>query len=339
MGIAQFPKIGLGGAGLGNLYRAVSDAEAAAAIEAALSGGISLIDTAPYYGHGLGEARIGVVLHSWGGRKPVLSTKVGRILEACAPRDVGDFGFVDPLPMRPRFDYSRSGIRHSLEGSLERLGLERVDIALVHDVGRQTHGEAHLPVLRQVIGEAIPELERMRSEGLIRYIGIGVNECDVCFDVMREVRLDCILLAGRYTAIEQPALTSGLLDLCAERGVRILAGGIFNSGLLSDTPSRQSTYNYLPATPEALSRAQRFWEICGRFGVPPQAAAIQFPIGHPAVSTVLIGARSATEVAKGLEWRNMPIPAALWMALKEAHLIEPSAPCGGASNKENGSCV
>src|SRR5882724_7637232 len=208
----DIPAFGLGCAPLGNLYRRLSNEAAFATIHAALMAGISYLDTAPFYGHGRSEQRIGEALRARTGPRPRLSTKVGRVLDPVAPGGEGDFGYADPLPFRPRFDYSKDGVRRSLEGSLSRLGVARIDMALIHDIGRLTHGEAHPVLLRRVLDETLPALEQARSEGLVGAIGIGVNECEVCLELLAHAPLDCILLAGRYTLLEQPALTSGLLD-------------------------------------------------------------------------------------------------------------------------------
>jgi D-threo-aldose 1-dehydrogenase len=324
--------MGLGGAGLGNLYRAVSDEEAKGAIHKAIASGFGLIDTAPYYGHGLSETRIGAALDLLRDARPLISTKVGRVLEPVDRGDPGDFGFADPMPFRPRFDYSRAGVARSLAGSLERLRIDRIDIALIHDIGAATHGAEHPQILRQALDEALPQLEAARDDGLVCDIGIGVNEWEVCIEVLERARLDCILLAGRYTLLEQPALTSGLLDLCAERGVRVYAAGVFNSGLLATRPSESSTYNYLQAPPEVVGRARRLWDTCEAFGVAPQAAALRFPLGHPAVAGIIVGARNATEVAKATFWRRTEIPAELWEALKDEGFIAREAPTPVASN-------
>lgn len=325
----EVPSFGLGCAPVGNLYQAIGEAQAIATIHAALAGGIGFIDTAPYYGHGRSESRIGEALSGWKGARTVLSTKVGRVLDPVAPGRQGDFGFADPLPFRPRFDFSRDGVRRSLEGSLARLGVERIDIALIHDIGRQTHGDAHPSVMRLVLDETIPELHAAREEGLLRWIGIGVNECEVCLELLQHAELDCILLAGRYTVLEQPALSSGLLDICTARAVPLLAAGVFNSGLLSARPVAASKYNYENAPVEILARARRLWETCEKFGVSPQAAALQFPAAHPAVASTIVGARSPDEVADILRWRTEPVPADLWTALKKDGFIAADAPVPG----------
>ncbi|HVZ98867.1 MAG TPA: aldo/keto reductase [Caulobacterales bacterium] len=319
-------QLGLGGAAVGNLYRAVTEPDAEAAILGALEGGFELIDTAPYYGHGLSELRIGAALRKWQGPAPLISSKVGRVLDPVAPGEEGDFGFVSPAPFRPRFDYSRSGVRRSLEESLERLGVAKLAVALVHDVGQLTHGQAHAQVLRQVLDEALPELWRAQGEGLVGAIGIGVNECDVCHEILARAPLDCILLAGRYTLLEQPALTSGLLDVCAGRGVSVMAAGVFNSGLLATAPTSASTYNYARVPQPMLDRARAIWSLCQEHGVAPQGAALRFAAAHPAVSHTIVGARSRAEVDELIAWRAAEIPGALWTALKARGFLSAEAP-------------
>lgn len=321
MGFA-LPPFGLGGAGVGNLYRAVSDAEAVATVHAALEAGLGYIDTAPYYGHGRSETRIGMALREWGGARPIVSTKVGRALDRDpAP---GDFGFANPLPFRPRFDYSRAGVRASLEGSLQRLGVARVDIVLVHDIGCAEHGQDYGAQLSRVLDEALPELDAMRREGLLSFIGVGVNEACPVLDVLDRAPLDCALIAGRYTLLEQPALE--MLERCAEAGVRVIAGGVFNSGLLASPPGAHSTYNYAAAPAPVVARALAIWTACERLGATPQAAALRFPLAHRAVASVVVGARSPREVAEIVAWRDAPLPPALWETLKLEGFIAGAAP-------------
>jgi D-threo-aldose 1-dehydrogenase len=321
----ELPPFGLGGAAIGNLYRAVSVTDAVATVHAALEAGLSYIDTAPYYGHGRSEARIGMALREWGGAKPSISTKVGRVLEP--DPSPGDFGFADPLPFRPRFDYSRASVRRSLEGSLERLGVARVDIVLVHDIGRAEHGPDYEARLRCVLDETLPELEAMRREGLLGWIGVGVNEPGPVLDLLGRAPLDCALIAGRYTLLEQPALDA--LERCAEAGVRVIAGGVFNSGLLASSPSPASTYNYAPAPDAVLARARAIWAVCGELGAAPQAAALHFPLTHRAVASVVVGARSAREVAEIAAWRDGRLPPRLFEDLQSQGFIAEGAPIDG----------
>jgi D-threo-aldose 1-dehydrogenase len=187
-----------------------------------------------------------------------------------------------------------------------------------------THGAEHPRVLRQVLEETLPALREASTQGLVDRIGIGVNEWEVCVELLSQVELDVVLLAGRYTLLEQPA--SGMLDLCAALGVRVLAGGVFNSGLLATRPGGASTYNYEPAHAAVIERARRLWDLCAEFGVAPQAAALQFPTAHPAIGTVLAGARSPQEVAEIASWSQAALPAELWARLRETGFIARDAP-------------
>lgn len=330
-GKLEMPDFGLGCAPIGNLYRPLSDDQAIATVHAALRAGVRYLDTAPYYGHGRSEQRIGEALRGWSGPRPTLSTKVGRVLDPVTPGNEGDFGYADPLPFRPRFDYSRDGVRRSLESSLARLGVDRVDIAFIHDIGRLTHGEAHPAVMQQVLDQTLPALDAARGAGLIKWIGIGVNECEVCIELLGRASPDCVLLAGRYTLLEQPALTTGLLDLCLKKGTKLIAAGVFNSGLLATKPTASSPYNYGDVPKEVLERAQELWGVCEAFDVPPQAAAVQFPAFHPATIATIVGAKHPDEVAQVLQWRRMPVPAALWTRLKKDGFIVGDAPTQAAS--------
>ena len=325
-GKIDLPDFGLGCAPIGNLYRPLSDEQAIATVHAALRAGVDYLDTAPYYGHGRSEQRIGEALRAWSGPRPRLSTKVGRVLDPVAPGEEGDFGYADPLQFRPRFDYSRDGVRRSLEGSLARLGVERVDVALIHDIGRLTHGDEHPGVMRRVLEETLPALEAARTEGLIRWIGIGINECEVCIELLEHAPLDCILLAGRYTILEQPALTTGLLDLCLKKGTKLIAAGVFNSGLLATRPTVSSPYNYADVTDAVLRRAQGLWNACEEFDAESQAAALQFPALHPAIMSTVVGAKHPDEIAQVLMWRRASVPAALWTRLKKDGFIAGNAP-------------
>jgi D-threo-aldose 1-dehydrogenase len=318
--------MGLGGAGIANLYRSVSADAAEATVHAALERGFHLIDTAPYYGHGLSETRIGRALASWRGPRPLICSKVGRVLVPVPPGAEGDFGFVDPLPYRPEFDYSRDGVRRSLDGSFHRLGIDKLDIALVHDIGARVHEQEHAQRMREFFDETWPALEEARAEGLVDRIGVGVREWEVCVEILDRAPIDVVMLAGRYTLLEQPALTSGMLDLCLHHGVRVLAAGVFNSGLLASKPSRESTYEYLPVSADVLARAFDLWNACEELGVPPPAAALQFPLLHPAIATVVVGPRSIAEVEQLARWQKTPIPVDFFDALRRRGLIHQEAP-------------
>ncbi len=321
-------RLGLGGAPLGNMYAAISDGQAQAVLQTAFADGCSTFDTAPHYGNGRSEQRFGTFLSGVARDSVVLSTKVGRLLrpDDRAPRDSG--AYVDMLPNTQRFDYSAKGVRRSIHDSLERLGLERIDIAYIHDCSAMTHGERAPAVLREVIDEAMPELRRIRHEGLIRHIGVAVSDWRVCVDLLQEADLDCLLLAGRYTLLDQSAAAQ-LLPLCAARGVRVAVGGAFNSGILATGVKQAAAplrFNYETARPEWVARAAAIEELCERFGVPLRAAALQFPLAHPAVEVVLAGVKTLAHWRDALAKMQLGIPAGFWDALRAARLIPESAP-------------
>ncbi len=315
------PGLGLGCAGIGNLYAEVSDGEAAAALAAATAGGIRHYDTAPFYGHGLSETRLGDFLRATGADVQ-LSTKVGRGLAEGPP--LVETGFVGAPPLRPYFDYRADSVLGQVDESLRRLGRDRVDALLVHDIGQLTHRDDHPARFREALEGAFPALQSLKSQRITRAIGIGVNEVAVCLETLAEVELDCILLAGRYTLLEQPALDE-LLPLCVARGVEIIVGGPFNSGVLAGG----AHYNY-GAVPAAIAaRVAALRAVCSAFGVPLAAAALQFPLAHPAVVRVIPGARSVAEVEANLAMMAVPIPAALWADMKAKGLLRPDAPVPG----------
>lgn len=320
-------KLGLGGAPIGNMYSAVSDDDAQAVLSAAFADGCRTFDTAPHYGNGRSEERFGRFLRGVERDEIVLSTKVGRLLEPDpnAPRDFG--AYVDVLPNRQRFDYSAAGVRRSLEDSLRRLGVDRVDIAYVHDCSAMTHGERAPAVLKQVIGEALPELARLKRERVAGRIGVAVSDWRVCVDILREAALDCLLLAGRYTLLDQSAFAE-LLPLCEESGVRLAIGGPFNSGILATGAKATAPlrFNYEPAPGAMVERARRLETVCEELGVPLRAAALQFPLAHPSVDTVLVGVKTLAHWRDAVEKLAHPIPPAFWDALRSAHLIAERAP-------------
>jgi D-threo-aldose 1-dehydrogenase len=301
----EVTELSFGGAALGNLFTAVSDSDAQDAVDAAWAGGIRAFDTAPHYGLGLSERRIGAALAGRPRDDYVLSTKVGRLLEPAGP-DAGrdPEGFDVPADLVRRFDYSADGVRRSLEASLGRLGLDRVDIALIHDP--DDHAE-------QAFGEAYPALEKLRAEGVVRAIGVGMNQAQVLTRFVAETDIDVVLVAGRYTLLDRSA-ADALLPAAVDRGVSVIVGGVFNSGLLA-APAPGATYEYQAAPDSLVSRALRLQDTCAGFGVPLRAAAARFPLRHPAVASVLIGARNAAEITDAIRLRSLDIPAALWEAL------------------------
>ena len=321
--------LGLGGAPLGNLFRAIPDKDAIATIRHAVVSGISYFDTAPHYGHGLSEHRFGVALREVKRERFVLSTKVGRLLRADPRAPCDQYGYVDVLPFVQRYDYSYDGTLRSLDDSLQRLGLARIDIAYVHDLDTVTHGDAQPQRFSDAMEGAIPALARLKSEGVLDGYGIGVNDVQVCLDTLAAADIDVILLAGRYTLADQSGLEA-LLPECLRRNVAVVMGGVFNSGILA-TGARPRDgaapyFNYEPAPSDIIARVAAIESVCAQFAVPLQAAALQFPAAHPAVINVLVGSRSATELDANLANARFPIPSEFWAALRDQRLIDPSAP-------------
>lgn len=320
----QLPDYGIGAAGLGNLYTAITDEEALAVLAAAKDAVFDYLDTAPYYGHGLSEQRVGAFLAKTG-FKPALSTKVGRRLEPAGSMPIPDNGFASPAPFIPHFDYSARGIRESFASSQERLGVDSVDMLLLHDVGAMVHGDAHPTVLAQAIDEALPEMAALKAEGKTKWIGLGVNEIRVCEEILAQVDLDVLLLAGRYTLLEHEAALP-FLNACHSGGVRVVIGGAFNSGLLAASAGEPLRYDYDAAPQWAIDRSAQLREVCAAFDVPLPAAALQFCKAHPTVASVIPGAKSAEQVRQISEWTRHPIDSGLWDALKERRLISADAP-------------
>jgi len=292
-------QLGFGCAPIGGLYAPVSETEARAVVDRAWEQGLRVFDTAPLYGSGLSERRVGAALRERPRNELVLSTKVGRLLRAGGQPDAV---FGGALPLEPVFDFSFDGVLRSLDESLERLGLDRVDVVYIHDP------DDHFD---EALAGAYPALERLRGEGVVRAIGVGMNQSEMLARFARQTDVDCLLLAGRYTLLDTSALDE-LLPLCLERGIAVIAGGVFNSGVLAGN----AHYNYAPAEPAVLDRVSRLAEICTRWDVPLAAAAVQFPLGHPAVTSVLVGCRSSVEVDEDVALFELDLPAGLWEELE-----------------------
>jgi D-threo-aldose 1-dehydrogenase len=296
--VIELPRIGMGTAPLGGLFEAVSDETAHATIELAWERGIRFFDTAPLYGLGLSEQRLGRFLAGRPRDDFVLATKVGRLLRADAPAQPREAIWNDVPALNPVFDFSYDGVLRSVEESLQRLGLDRIDVLHIHDP--DDHYE-------EAMTGAYPALDRLRSEGVIRAVGAGMNQAEMLVRFTREADFDCFLVAGRCTLLDQAALPE-LLPLCAERGIAVIAGGVFNSGLLAGG----TTFNYRPAPSELLEEAARLEAVCARHDVPLAAAALQFPLRNPAVTSILLGPRAPAELAQNLDLLDVPIPAGLW---------------------------
>lgn len=321
-------RLGLGGAAIGNLFKAISDADALEVVQAAVNDGCRTFDTAPHYGNGLSEHRLGQALRRARAGDHILTTKVGRLLrpDAKAPRDQN--GYVEVLPFVQHWDYSRDGIRRSIEDSLQRLGVSSVDVAFIHDCDEVSHGSRYATVLEQVIKEAIPALKQMQREGLVGHYGLGVNDVRVCLDVLRATDVECLLLAGRYSLLDQSAL-SELLPRCLDRGVRIALGGVFNSGILATgVKDRREPvrFNYAPASQNWIDRTAAIEDVCSRFSVPLRAAALQFPLAHPAIDVVIAGAQTLAHWKDAIHMLAHPIPHAFWRELNSRQLIPDRAP-------------
>ncbi|MCE7083065.1 aldo/keto reductase [Streptomyces sp. ST2-7A] len=309
--------LALGTAALAGLYHPVDGEQAAATVEAAWETGIRTFDTAPHYGLGLAERRLGAALRDRPRETFTLSTKVGRLLRPLSSPRGDDLanGFAVPATHERVWDFGAAGVRRSLEESLERLGLDRVDIALVHDPDDHA---------RQALEEALPELHRLRDEGVVDAIGVGMNSTPLLTRFVREADPDLVLCAGRWTLLDHSALAD-LLPAAVEHGVGVLVGGVFNSGLLAD-PRPGAAFDYAEAPPHLVERALRLREVCGRHGVSLRTAALRFPFGHPAVVGVLTGGRSAEEVAEAAEALAVPLPPELWADLRAAGLLPEGVP-------------
>jgi len=318
----ELTTLGFGSTGLGNMYRAQSEEGAMAAVDAAYRAGIRYFDTAPLYGFGLAEHRIGAARRRMG--DVVLSTKVGWRLyprgAADGPGSAADSLFDHPAPFTPRIDYSYDGTMRSFEDSLHRLGTDRVDILFLHDCDRRNHGDAYRDRFREAMAGAYRALIALREQGAVRAVGAGLNEWEACQEFAEAGDFDCFLLAGRYTLLDQASLDS-FLPLCQQRGIGIILGGPYNSGILATGAVEGAMYDYAPAPPDILERTRAIERICLRHAVPLRAAALQFPLSHPSVATVIPGARDVAEVEENLRLMAHPVPYALWLELRQAGLI------------------
>jgi D-threo-aldose 1-dehydrogenase len=324
-GTPPLTELSLGCSQLGNLHHAIDDVTAGAIVDAAWDTGVRYFDTAPHYGLGLSERRLGAALATGPRSGYILSTKVGRLLEPLAPvRGQDTDGFVVPATHRRVWDFSRDGVRRSLEESLQRLGLDRVDIAYLHDP------DDHL---EQVLATGYPALEELRDEGVVRAIGAGMNQTPMLSELARNTDVDLLMLAGRYTLLEQGALDD-LLPVCERRGIGVVVAGVFNSGVLARRkPPEDATYDYARAPAQVLDRVRRIADVCERHGTTLPAAAIAFPLGHPAVVSVCVGARSPEQVRRNARLLGSEVPQHLWDELREEGLLDPAAPVPLASSR------
>lgn len=301
-------KVSFGGASLGGLYRASPRETAMETLQAAWDAGIRYFDTAPFYGFGLSERRFGDFLRDKPREDYVLSTKVGRLLRPVPEAEVPDHSYVDPLPFAVDYDYSYDGIMRSVDFSYARLGLNRIDILFVHDIGVYTHGvEKTKTHFRQLMDSGLKALEELKSSGIIGAYGLGVNEVQICLDVMRQAPLDCILLAGRYSLLDRSAEPE-LLALCEKRNTSLVIGGVFNSGILATGPVAGANFDYGPASPDILERVAGMQRISESSGVPLAAAALAFPLRNPVVATMLLGTASPKTLKRNLDLLSVGVP-------------------------------
>lgn len=322
------PRFGMGTASIGNLYAPISDEVAGATVEAALASGIRYFDTAPHYGFGLAERRLGAALAAHDtADEAIVSTKVGRLLEPVESPAGERHGFVDGDPFAPVFDYCYDAVLQSHEESLERLRRGRVEILLAHDLGALTHGAEAERHMRAFLDGGYRAMVELKQSGAIDAIGVGVNETAAIEHLLERVDLDVVLIAGRYTLLDQQA-AERLLPICAAKGVKVIVGGPYNSGILArpGIAQAEARYDYVAAPAEVVARAKAIEQLCDRFGVPLPAAALQFPARHPAVDCVVAGLGSKREVGEAVERLATPIGEELWQALEEQGLIRSGGP-------------
>ena len=316
---------GFGTAPIGNIFREIDEQTSDAMIQAAWDAGVRYYDTAPMYGHGLSELRVGHSLR-WKNRGDfVLSSKVGRILKPARKEQIAYAPWTNAGRFTMHFDYSYDSTMRSFEDSLQRMNLEHMDIVFIHDIDRFTRGDEQPEVFRQAMDTCYKALDDLRRQGVVKAIGVGVNEWEVCHAALRQRDFDCFLLAGRYTLLEQEAL-NGFLPLCEERGVAVVVGGGFNSGILATGAVEGAKYNYAPASAEIMNKVARIETVCAAHDVPLPAAALQFVVAHPAIPSFIAGTRTVAQLKKNLDWFSHPIPPEFWADLKARGLIRADAP-------------
>lgn len=316
--------LGFGAAPIADLYTSISESDATETVVASLKSGVNLVDTSPLYGRGLSELRVGAALRQFSPDDLVLSTKVGRVLDPFSDEG-GPSVFHGGLTHGIRLDYSYDGVMRSLEQSLLRLGRERIDLALVHDLDIWTHGDALETHYQAALDGAVRALTELREADVITGYGLGVNESSIAERFAKDCDPDAILLAGRYSLLEQPALAS-FLPLMEERNIGVILGGVFNSGILATGAVEGARYDYAPAPPEIMDRVEKMEAVCARHDTPLRRAALHFALGHPAVSSLVLGAVCPGEVTEQVTDLSSPPPADLWTDLVSEGLLDPAAP-------------
>jgi D-threo-aldose 1-dehydrogenase len=319
--------LGFGGAPLGDLYERLDEGNAIATVEAAHRAGMILFDTSPHYGNGLSELRFGAALRRFPRESFVLSTKVGRRMNPRAPGgSVGGPGFAGGVPHASVVDYSYDGTMRSFEQSLLRLGLDRIDILLLHDVDVWTHGPEMADLrFREAMEGAYRAVHELRGQGAIKAVGLGLNEADTTVRFVKAGDFDCVLLAGRYSLLHQDALDE-FLPLAKQKGIGVILGGVFNSGILATGAKPGAHFNYRPAPPEVMDKVAQIERVCEAHGVPIAVAALQFALGAPAVASVILGGVTSEEVERDVKAMQTPVPAGLWSDLKAEGLLPVTVP-------------
>lgn len=316
---------GFGTAPVGNIFREIDEKTSDAMYQAAWDAGVRYYDTAPMYGHGLAELRTGQSLR-WKDRDDfVLSSKVGRLLKPAKRSEIDYAPWTNAGRFTMHFDYTYDGTMRSFEDSLQRLALERMDICFIHDIDVFTRGDEQPEVFKQAMDGAWKALESLRDQGVVKAIGVGVNEWQVCHEALKQRDFDCFLLAGRYTLLEQESLDE-FLPLCEERGAAVVVGGGFNSGILATGAVEGAKYNYAPAPPEIMDRVRKIEAVCAAHKVPLPAAALQFVVAHPTIPSFIAGTRTVEQLKQNLDWFSHPIPPEFWADLKAKDLLRDDAP-------------
>jgi D-threo-aldose 1-dehydrogenase len=323
----KFSELGFGSAPLGNMHRVISEEECRATIQAVLDSGVSYFDTAPFYGHGLSEIRLGKILREQQRESFQLSSKIGRLLEPCIKNEDDSGIFIDVPKVNIKFDYSYDGVMQSLEDSYKRLGMDSIDIVYIHDVDIFTHGSVEASEIRiqEVMAGGYRALDELRKSGTIKAFGAGVNNWETCQRLTDLGHFDCFLLAGRYTLLEQEALNS-FLPICERDGIGIILGGPYNSGILATGAKPGAKYNYKEAPQDILDRVAAIDKVCQSHNVSLANAALRFPLCHSSVVSVIPGGQSVEEVKRNRAMMDTKIPDSLWSDLKSEGLLHPDAP-------------
>lgn len=316
---------GFGTAPVGNIFREIDDHTSDAMFQQSWDHGIRFYDTAPMYGHGLSELRTGHSLR-WKNRDDfVLASKVGRVLTPARKQDIDYTPWTNAGRFSMEFDYSYDGTMRSFEDSLQRMGLEHIDILFIHDIDKFTRGDEQPEVFDIAMDTCFKALRDLRDQKVVKAIGVGVNEWEVCHAALERNDFDCFLLAGRYTLLEQEALDK-FLPLCEKRGAAVVVGGGFNSGILATGAIEGAKYNYSPAPADILNKVSQIEAVCQEYDVPLPAAALQFVVAHPAIPTFMSGTRTTEQLRQNLDWFSHPIPVEFWQALKAKGLLREDAP-------------